>query len=63
MATTTIQVKKEIRDDLRKLGDMDDDYNSVIKKLIKEYNRNRLVEHSREVVEERKDDFVSIDEL
>ena len=63
MSTTTIQVKKELRDELKKLGDMGDDYNSVIESLIKEHNRNRLVEYSRKVVEERKEDFVNIDEL
>ncbi|MGM0406276.1 MAG: hypothetical protein ACQEQM_09075 [Thermoplasmatota archaeon] len=63
MSTTTIQVKKEVRDELKKLGDMGDDYNSVIESLIKEHNRNRLVEYSRKVVEERKEDFVNIDEL
>ncbi|MFO7792319.1 MAG: hypothetical protein R6W73_04960 [Candidatus Saliniplasma sp.] len=63
MSTTTIQVKKEVREELKKLGDMGDDYNSVIESLIKEHNRNRLVEYSRKVVEERKEDFVNIDEL
>ncbi len=63
MSKTTIQVKKEVRDELKKLGSMDDDYNSVIEKLIREHNRNRLVEHGRKIVEERKEDFVDIDEL
>ncbi|MFP4001676.1 MAG: hypothetical protein ACLFSM_03370 [Thermoplasmata archaeon] len=63
MSKTTIQVKKEVRDELKKLGSMNDDYNSVIEKLIREYNRNRLVEHGQKIVEERKDDFVDIDEL
>lgn len=63
MSTTTIQIKKEIRDDLKKIGNMGDDYNSVIEKLIKEHNRNKLVEYGRKVVEERKEDFVNIDEV
>ncbi len=63
MSTTTIQIKKDIRDELKKVGNMDDDYNSVIEKLIREHNRNKLVEYSRKVVEERKEDFVSLDEL
>ncbi|MFW5904426.1 MAG: hypothetical protein ACOC89_04310 [Candidatus Saliniplasma sp.] len=63
MSTTTIQIKKEVRDDLKKIGHMGDDYNSVIEKLIKEHNRNKLVEYGRKVVEERKEDFVNIDEV
>ncbi len=63
MSTTTIQIKKEVRDELKKVGNMDDDYNSVIEKLIREHNRNKLVEYSRKVVKERKKDFVSLDEL
>lgn len=63
MSTTTIQIKKETREELKNLGKMNDDYNSVIEKLIREHNRKRLVEHSRKVVEERKEDFVSLDEL
>jgi len=63
MSKTTIQVKKEVRDELKKLGSMGDDYNSVIEKLIREHNRNRLVEYGRKIVEERKEDFVDIDEI
>ncbi len=63
MSTTTIQIKKDIREELKNLGNMSDDYNSVIEKLIREHNRKKLVEHSRKVVEERKEDFVSLDEL
>jgi hypothetical protein len=40
--TTTIQIKKQTRDELRAIGSMGDDYNSVIEKLIKEHNRNSL---------------------
>lgn len=63
MSATTIQIKEEIRDELKKLGDMDDDYNSVIKRLIREHNRDKLVQYSRKVVDERKEDFVNIDEI
>ncbi|MFP3872680.1 MAG: hypothetical protein ACOC55_00060 [Candidatus Natronoplasma sp.] len=63
MSTTTIQIKEEVRDELKKLGDMDDDYNSVIERLIREHNREKLVQYSRKVVEERKEDFVNIDEI
>jgi len=61
--TTTIQVKKQTRDELRAIGPMGDDYDSVIEKLIREHNRNKLIEHSKQVVEENIDEFVSIDEL
>jgi len=61
--TTTIQVKTKTRGELRAIGSMGDDYNSVIEKLIQEHNRNKLVEYSRKMVEEHEDEFVSIDEL
>jgi hypothetical protein len=61
--TTTIQVKKQTRDELRAIGSMGDDYNAVIENLIREHNRNKLVEHSKRAVEEHIDEFVSIDEL
>ena len=63
MTKTTIQIKSSVRDELKKLGDMDDDYNSVIERLIREHNRNKLVDYSKKVIEERKEDFVDIDEL
>ena len=62
-ATTTIQVKTNTRDTLRTIGHMGDDYNAVIERLIVEHNRSRLVEHSKQIVEERKNDFVNIDDL
>ncbi len=61
--TTTIQVKTKTRDELRAIGSMGDDYNNVIEKLIREHNRNKLVEYSRKMVEEHEDEFVNIDEL
>ncbi len=63
MSTTTIQIKRDVRDELKKLGHMGDDYNSVIDKLIREHNRNRLAEYGRSIVKERKKDFVTLDEL
>jgi hypothetical protein len=61
--TTTIQVKKSTRDALRSIGHMGEDYNTVIEGLLIEHNRNKLVEYSLKVVTDRKDEFVSIDEL
>jgi hypothetical protein len=37
---TTIKVSTETRDDLSKLGTMDDSYDSVIKRLIAFYKEN-----------------------
>ena len=62
-ATTTIQVNTDTRDALRSIGSMGEDYNKVIEKLIREHNRNTLVKYSRKIVEDHKDEFVSIDEL
>ncbi len=61
--TTTIQITKQTRDQLRAIGSMGDDYNNVIEKLIIEHNRNRLAEYGQKIVNENKEKFVSIDEL
>ena len=61
--TTTIQITKQTRDQLRAIGSMGDDYNNVIEKLIIEHNRNRLAEYGQKIVNEKKEKFVSIDEL
>lgn len=61
--TTTIRIGVDTRDTLRELGNLGDDYNSVIDRLIREHNRENLVKYSRKVVEERKEDFVDIDDL
>lgn len=61
--TTTIQVKKSTRDALRSIGHMGEDYNTVIDRPIREHNRNKLAEYGHKDVAERKDEFVSIDEL
>jgi hypothetical protein len=61
--TTTIQIKKQTRDQLRAIGSMGDDYNSVIEKLIIEHNRNKLIEHGEKIVKENRENFVNINEL
>ena len=61
--TTTIQITKQTRDELRKIGTMGDDYNKVINKLIAEHNRDQLAEHGEKFIKEHKDEFVSIDDL
>lgn len=68
--TTTIQITKQTRDELKKIGTMGDDYNAVIEKLIKEYKDykhksriDRLAEEADEFIKEHRDEFVSIDDL
>jgi len=55
--TTTIQITKQIRDELRKIGTMGDDYNKVINDLIIEHSRNKLIEHGKEFIREQKTSF------
>ncbi|MCK5660672.1 MAG: hypothetical protein KAH86_04870 [Methanosarcinales archaeon] len=62
-STTTIQITTDTRDTLRTIGSMGDDYNTVIEMLITEHNRDKLVEHGKRIVEERKDEFVNLNEL
>lgn len=68
--TTTIQITKKNRDELRKIGSMGDDYNKVIEKLIKEYKDHerksridRLANEADEFIKTHRDEFVSVDEL
>lgn len=61
--TTTIRINVETREELKHLGTIGDDYDLVINRLIREHNRENLVRYSRKIVEERKGDFVDIDEL
>jgi len=60
---TTIQITKQTREELRKIGTMGDDYNKVINDLIVEHNRNKLAEHGEKYIKEHKNEFVSIDDL
>jgi len=61
--TTTIQISKDTRDELKAIGKMGDDYNAVIRKLIHEHNCNELIEEGDRLIKERRDEFMSIDEL
>ena len=61
--TTTIQITKQIREELRKIGKMGDDYNKVLNDLIVEHNMNKLAERSEKFIKEHKNEFVSIDDL
>ena len=61
--TTTIRIKVETRDELKHLGDIGDDYDTVIDRLIREHHRENLIRYSKKIIEERKGDFVDIDDL
>jgi hypothetical protein len=61
--TTTIQISKDTRDELKNLGKMGDDYNTVIRKLIDEHNCNKLIDEGDRLIKEHRDEFVSIDDL
>lgn len=61
--TTTIQITTETRDQLRELGKMGEDYNTVIRRLIAEYNLDRLIEKGEKRIKEHRDKFVDINDL
>jgi hypothetical protein len=41
--TTTIQITKQTREELRKIGTMEDDNHKIINDLIVEHNKNKFV--------------------
>ncbi len=61
--TTTIQITKQTREELLKIGTIGDDYNKVINDLIVEHSRFKLIEYGKELIREHKDEFVNIDDL
>lgn len=61
--TTTIQITTETRDQLRELGKMGEDYNTVIRRLIAEYNLDKLIEKGEKRIKEHRDKFVDINDL
>lgn len=61
--TTTIQISKDTRDELKTIGKMGDDYNTVIRKLIHEHKCNKLIDEGDRLIKEHRDEFVSIDDL
>jgi len=60
---TTIQISKDTRDELKAIGTMGDDYNTVIRKLIYEHNCNKLIDEGDKLIREHLDEFVSMDDL
>lgn len=68
--TTTIQITKDTRDELRAIGKMGDNYENVISQLIKEHKEHiyrlkidRIAEETKKHYEEHTDEYVSIDGL
>jgi predicted CopG family antitoxin len=68
--TTTIQIATDTRDELRSIGKMGDNYDKVIRQLIKEHKEHKyklkIDKHAKEAdefIKEHRDEFVSIDEL
>jgi transaldolase len=67
---TTIQISKKNRDELKKIGSMGDDYNTVIEKLIREYRNHeyrlkidRIAEEAKKHFKEHREEYVSVDDL
>jgi len=61
--TTNIQITVETRDQLRELGKKDEDYNSVIRRLIAEHNLDKLIEKGEKRIKEHRDKFVNLNDL
>jgi len=68
--TTTIQVTRQTRDELKKIGSMGEDYNAVIEKLIRDHKEHeyrlkidRLAKEADDFIKEHRDEFVSVDDL
>lgn len=61
--TTTIQITTDTRDQLRELGKMGEDYNTVIRRLIAEHNLEKLIEKGEKRIKEHRDKFVDINDL
>jgi hypothetical protein len=61
--TTTIKITTDTRDQLRELGKMGEDYNTVIRRLIAEYNLDELIEKGEKRIKDHRDKFVDINDL
>ncbi len=67
---TTIQISKKNRDELKAIGKMGDDYNTVIEKLIREYKDHehktridRIAGEAKKHFKEHREEYVSVDDL
>ena len=68
--TTTIQITKQTREELKRIGSMGDDYNKVIEKLIQEHKEyeyrlkiDRIAGEAKNHFKENRDEYVKIDDL
>jgi len=60
--TTTIQVEKEVKDILKKMGRKGDTYNEIIKRLIKRSEYIEFMEEQYKILHGEKE-WTSIDEI
>lgn len=58
---TTIAISTETKETLRQIGEKDESYESIIRRLIKEAGLKRLDDRWNRILE--KDDFIPLDEL
>ncbi|MGB9928602.1 MAG: hypothetical protein ACPK85_09380 [Methanosarcina sp.] len=68
--TTTIQITKQTREELKKIGSMGDDYNKVIEKLIKEHKERQyrlkidaIAQDAKTHFKEHPEEYIDIDAL
>jgi predicted CopG family antitoxin len=61
--TTTIQISTDVRDELKRIGSMGDDYNKVIKVLIEEHNARKIDAYAEKYIAENRDKCVNINDL
>jgi hypothetical protein len=61
MGLTTIQIKKETREDLKKYGRKDETYDKIIKRLVDIVDRQMFFDKQKKILKEER--FVSLDEI
>ncbi|MFW6176227.1 MAG: DUF7557 family protein [Thermoplasmatota archaeon] len=63
---TTIQVKKDTREKLKKFGHKGESYDDIIKRLMEyceELNLEEFIEARWKRLQEEKEDYISLDEI
>ena len=60
--TTTIQVDKELRDILKKMGEKGETYSDIIRKLIRKVEYIEFMEKQYKILDNEKE-WISIDEI
>lgn len=61
MSLTTIQIKKETREVLKKYGRKDETYDEIIRKLVEIANRQLFYEKQKRILKEER--FVPLEEI